>query len=160
VSRKLIRHVTADWFNAANIPGLDMVHPGTMREIPWANHGSGANLCQAEVLVGRRPDKRIALGGPKSGQKEINSQITLRIWFRSTNTDWLEAQDDFDDITEAIVKQLRAGGRVLGRPDAVVSAGEFGQGIVQSDEEPVALDGGAMQARCEVLFEVTEVINS
>lgn len=160
MSRKLIRHLTADWIEAAQIPGLDKVHPGKLKDIPWVNYGSGSNVCQAEVMVERRPDKRIALGGPTNGQKEINSQVRIIVWFRSTLPDWLEAQDDFDDITESIVQQIRAGGRVLGRPDVVVEAGEGAAQIVQSDDEPVALNGGIMQAVCEILFEVKEVINS
>jgi len=160
MSRKLVRHAAADWFNAAQIPGLDYVYPGKPREINWANYGSGTNLCQAWVFIAPRREHRIAYGGDNSGEKEINSLARLVVTFRSTNSDWLEAQDDMDDITESIVEQLRAGGRKLGRPDVVLSAGEFEAGIEQDDDEPVALAGGIMQAVCVIAFEITEIINS
>jgi hypothetical protein len=160
MSRKLVRHAAADWFNAAQIPGLDHVYPGKPKEILWAKYSSGTNLCQAWLFLGPRREQRIAYGGDESGEKEINSLAHLIVTFRSSNPDWLEAQDDMDDVTESLVEQLRAGGRKLGRPDVVLSAGEFEAGIEQQDEEPVAVNGGLMQAVCVIVFEITEIINS
>jgi hypothetical protein len=157
VSRKLVRHVTADWLAAAQIPGLDKVHEGKLPEIPWANHGAGSYLCQAEVVVARRREVRLSLGNP--GQKNPTSTVQLIVWFQSTDPDWLDAQDAMDDITEAILGQLR-NGHDLGRADVILAAGEYQAGITQDDQEPVALNGGIMQAVCVITFEVEEVINA
>jgi hypothetical protein len=167
MSRKLVRHAAADWLTAAQIPGLDHVHPGKVKEIPWANYGTGssAHMCQAYVLVDRRPEVRLAGGSPGStgqppnGQKEITSTVRVVVWFRSTDPDWLTAQDELDDITEAMLEQLRFT-RTLGRPDVILAAGEFSAGIVQQDDEPEADDGGVMFARCTISFQTKEVINS
>lgn len=167
MSRKLVRHATADWFEAAQIPGLDHVYPGKPLEILWADYatGSSAHMCQAYVLIDRRPEVRLAGGSPggngqaPNGQKEIHSQVRVTVWFRSTDPDWLEAQDEFDDIVEAMIHQLRVT-RTLGRPDVILSAGEFSAGIVQQNEEPDADEGGVMFAGCTISFQATEVINS
>lgn len=160
MSRKLVRHAIADWVTAAQIPGLDKVWPGKVPEIPWSNYGSGSYLCQAYVLIGRRRSGRIALGGPTSGQKCVTSSAVIIVWFRSTDPDWLDAQDAMDDLTLAIIEQLQAGGRTLGRGDAISEAGEYEAGISQVDDEPEALDGGIMQAVCQIMFEVDEVITA
>lgn len=163
MSRQLVRHAAADWLNAANIPGLDHVYPAKPLEMLWGEYASGnsEHMCQAYVHVPRRPERRLAGGGPTppQGQKEINSSVILTVWFRSTDPDWLAAADEFDGITEAIIQQLRYG-RTLGRPDDISSAGEFEAGIGQQNDEPFADDGGVMFASCVITFQVTEVINS
>lgn len=163
MTRKLVRHATADWFSAAQIPGLDHVYPGKPREILWADYatGSSAHMCQAYVLVDRIPEVRLAGGGPTppQGQKEIRHQVRVMVWFRSTDADWLEGQDEFDDIVEAMVEQLRYG-RTLGRPDVILQAGEFASGIVQQYEEPDADAGGVMFTGATIAFQATTVINS
>ncbi len=163
MSRRLTRHALADWLEAAQIEGLDKVHAGIMYSIPWDEHGSGSEYsCQAVVNIRPRRETRIAGGGlgPPNGQKMITSGAEVRIYFRSADPDWLAAQDAFDDICEAIVKQIRAGGRTLGRPDDILSAGEFEAGIVQDNAEPAADAGGVMFASCQVRFEIQEVINT
>lgn len=164
MSRKLIRAAAAAWIEAAQIEGLDKVHPGVLQEIPWAEHGSDPTYsCQATVFVKPRRETRIAGGGtgPPNGQKMITSGVLVRLWFRSTDADWLANQDRFDDITEAVIQQIRAGGRTLGQtPDRILSAGEFDAGIVQDDDEPVSDNGGTFFATCAIRFETDEVINT
>lgn len=168
MSRKLVRHTLAEWLSAAQIPGLDHVYPGKPQEILWGAYATGgsSHLCQAYIIVSRRRETRIAGGEADvltqrpQGQKEITSTVTIVVFFRSTDPDWLAAQDTYDDITEAMTQQLRGGGRALGRPDVIIAAGEFAAGIEQQDDEPEALDGGVMQTACGITLEVKEIINS
>jgi hypothetical protein len=163
MSRKLLRKAAAAWIEAAQIEGLDVVHPGILQEIPWAEHSSDPTYsCQATVFIRPRKELRIAGGGPTNGQKMITSGAVVTLWFRSADgSDWLGAQDRFDDICEDVIRQIRAGGRTLGQtPDRILSAGEFEAGIAQNNAEPVADNGGVLFARCDISFEIDEVINT
>lgn len=166
MTRKAVRHALADWLNAAEIKGLDRVHPGPLYEVPWEQHQSDpTHMCQGWILVPRYRRDRIAGGNPlangaPTGQKNVVATVRLVLFFRSTDpSGWLDAQDQFDDVTADVTSQLEAGARVAGRPDLFVSVGEY-IGIDQQNDEPVALNGGTMQAEATITFEVDEVINA
>lgn len=168
MSRKLIRHAAADWLTAAEIPGLIKVYPAKLPfQAPRFSAGNNSARAMGYVLVdvhSRGREKRIAFGGAEGGEKQIDHPLTLVINFWAPgptgDEDWLAAQDAFDDIFEGTLEQIRGGGRTLGRPDAILSAGEAPYGIEDRWTEPVALAGGTLGAVAEIVFWTTEIITA
>lgn len=168
MSRKLIRHTVSQWLEAAQIPNLGAVFPGKPRLETFTNMLQAAGPAPFRslmyVLAAREKEIRIATGGPYTGEKQIDYEITLRLEFHAapngTDDWWQDAHDAYDDICESVKEQIRTGGRTLGRPDVILQAGEWTTGIEGVHEEPSAWDGGTMLAIGEITFEVTEVIIS
>jgi hypothetical protein len=168
MSRELVRHAAADWLTAAEIPGLVKVYPAKLAfQTPQFTASNNAARAMGYVLLdvrARGREKRLAFGGAESGEKQIDHPISLilNFWAPSPtgDADWLRAQDDFDRIFEATLDQIRSGGRTLGRPDAILSAGEAPYNLDYHWSEPVTLGGGTLGAVAEIGFYSTEIITA
>lgn len=168
MSRRLIRTALAQWLTAAEITGLEEVERGLVQfQPPRFTAGSSLFKARGYVLLdsrGRGREKRIAMAGPTGGQIQIDhlATVVLHFWspLPSSNEGWLEAQDEFDDIFDAVLWQIRSGGRTLGRSDVILQAGEGPYGKDQQVSEPVALNGGTIGSVAETSFKITEIINS
>lgn len=157
MSRKLVRRAVAEWLQAAQIPGLDCVDRAKkLYDPPTIRAGSPRNRCNSYVLLGKGHEGRIAFGG----EKQIDYRTALVLHFWSVNTDWEAAQDDLDDLIDAVKAQIRSGGHQLGRPADILQAGEWKAGIDDDPTEPVSIGGGLIYVVCPVIFEVTEIITN
>ena len=155
--RTVVRRAIADWINAAGIPGLQ-VYPG-MLAIDDDEIDSSANaVCHGYVHLPNDDESRLAMGGPYSGVKENDFDIDLVLKYWSSNEDWLSCQEDFDRIIWFVKAQLRTGGRTLGRPDVVLTAGEWTPGIKVQQSEPVAVNGSTYFQHAVIAFQVTEIL--
>jgi hypothetical protein len=162
--RRLMRTGIANWLTAQHVPGLDHVYRSKPPEITFTEYVTGgpAYRCQAYVRLPDDEETRYVLTGPTAPTgKLIHYVAELEIYHRVyelSELDWADAEDDYDRIYEAVKDCLRAGGRQLGRPDAVFSVGEFRQGITGSHGDYELLDGGTAQKTGTVRFEVTQTV--
>lgn len=162
-NRRLMRTALAQWLTAARIQGLDHVYRSQPPEAALDRYRTGAAAYSCQVWF-RLPDddeKRYALTGPvlPTG-KIIHYQVELTMWHRSYEPgelDWADDEDDYDRLYEALKDTLRAGGRQIGRPDAVLSVGEYRDGLHGTHAEPVDVDG-AVDRECTLAFWITQVI--
>lgn len=154
-----MRYAVAQWLTAAQIYGLDAVYSSTDQVDTVTITGQDPDhRCIATVHLPAYQENRLSMGGPYSGDKEANYTVELILNFWANDVDWIASQDAFDDLIELILKQLRSGGRTLGRPDVVLQAGEWTTGIHVSQSEPTAMDGGQFSQSASVTFEVTEIL--
>lgn len=159
-NRANARAALVDWLRAAEI--VDYVHPTWPRIFQWDNWGAGLHRCQLIVFIEEEGELRISIGGPTSGKKRIDYLVSLEIFHRSTDTEPINAMDDFDRLVDEIKDRLRADRRAGQTDDAVVwQLGEGGYGI-QLDFWPVdALVGGKpIETRGRMRFEITQWITS
>ena len=159
-STQVARRAVADTLNAALIPGLARVHRSQPWKDIWSATGFDDGTIIAYVFIGDEQENRIAMGGSFSGEKEINFAVDLIMYFRTSDKDWEEAQDLYDNIKDQIKWQIRAFGRTLQRPDVILQAGEWNPGIRHLQSEPESLDGGKIQIRGVLSFEVTLVLTT
>lgn len=160
MSRTVVRYAVAQWLTAAEIYGLDKVLPAQ----PQVNQPSTTpqdtnHRCNAVVMLPTYQENRLSMGGPYSGDKEANYTAEIALNFWGNDVDWVCCQDAFDELIEGILKQLRAGGRTLGRPDVILQAGEWTTGIHVQQSEPVPYDGGSYMQTAVITFEVTEILS-
>lgn len=162
-SRALMRRALANWLTAQRIQGLDKVYRSEPPEVALERYRTGGAQysCQAWVIFPSDDETRLTLTGPTLPTgKIVHYEVALEIWHRSYEPgelDWADDEDDYDRIYEAIKDSLRAGGRQLGRPDAVFQVGEF-QGIRGEHERPMPTEGGAVDRSGMVHFVITQVI--
>ena len=157
MTRKLVRHAVAEWLAAGQIPGLDRVDRAKVEyTIPTIRAGTPRNRCYSYLLLSRDHEARISFGG----EKQIDYRAVLVLHFWSVNSDWLAVQDDLDDVIDGVKAQIRAGGHQLGRPDAILQAGEWTTGIEANPTEPISIVGGLIYSVCPITFEVPEIITN
>ena len=163
-NRRLMRTAIANYVTAQHIQGLDHIYRSLPPEITFTEFvtGTAAYRCQAYVQIPRDEEKRYVLTGPTLPTgKLIHYEAVITVVHRVyeiSDEDWADAEDDYDRIIEALKDCIRAQGRQLGRPDAIFSVGEFGQGIMTEHSSPEMLDGGTAQRDGTVRFEVTQTI--
>lgn len=159
MSRVAVRSALAQWLQAADIFD-DVRRAKVVWQPPTFPAGSPSYRCNAYVLLASAHESRIAMGGPTDGMKEIDYTAHVVMHFWSIDPDWEAAQDQFDQIIDALKEQIRSGGRTLGRPDVVFQAGEWTFGIDDQVTEPVTIAGGQMTQVGSVSLEITELIFS
>ena len=157
---KLVRTAVADTLNTSLIPGLAKVHRSQPYVDVWNNTGYDDGSIIAYVFIPDESEPRISMGGPYSGQKEVNFAIDLIMYFKDSDKDWELAQDHYDDIKDQIKWQIRGFGRTLQRPDVILQAGEWTPSIRHLQSEPQAIEGGKILIRGVISFEVTVVLTT
>lgn len=162
-SRRMVRTALAQWLMAQRIQGLDHVYRSQppMKALEEYRTGASAYSCQAWIKLPQDDEDRLVKTGPvlPTG-KIIHYQVQLEIWHRSYEPgelNWADDEDDYDRIYEALKDCLRAGGRTIGRPEAIVSVGEFQHGLQGQHAEPEPVDG-AVDRTGTLSFIVTQVI--
>lgn len=163
-NRRLVRTALAQWLTAQRIQGLDHVYRSQppMTALELYRTGTPTYSCQAWIRLPGDEEKRLAFTGPvlPTG-KIIHYVVDLEVRHRSYEPgelDWADDEDDYDRIFEALKDCLRAGGRQIGRADAVVSVGEYHDGLRGRHGEPEAVEGGAVERAGVLSFTVTQVI--
>lgn len=160
LSTKMVRKTVADTLNVADIPGLVRIHRSKPYVDVWATSGFDDGTVIGYVFIPEQQEIRVAMNGPDDGRKELNYAVDLILYFRDSDKDWAEAQDHYDDIVDQIRWQIRGFGRTLQRPDVILTAGEWTQGIRHQQTEPEALDGGKITIRGILSFEVTVILET
>lgn len=163
-NRRLVRTALAQWLMAQRIQGLDHVYRSQPPDVGLERYRNGAApySCQAWIRLPEDEESRYVQTGPvlPTG-KLIHYKVDLSIWHRSYEPgeeDWADDEDDYDRIYEALKDCLRAGGRTAGRPEAIVTIGEFRDGLHGHHGEPEAVEGGAVDREGLLSFTVTQVI--
>ncbi|HVN51082.1 MAG TPA: hypothetical protein VMT43_06590 [Acidimicrobiales bacterium] len=64
--------------------------------------------CFAVISFGAEREQRVALGGPHSGEKRVDSTVELHLFFRSTRTMAEDAMGDFDALVENVKTLIRS----------------------------------------------------
>jgi len=162
-NRRLVRTALAQWLTAQRIGGLDHVYRSQPPDaaLDRYRNGAAAYSCQAWIRLPDDDEKRLVMTGPvlPTG-KIIHYLVHLIIWHRSYEPgelDWADDEDDYDRIFDGIKDALRAGGRQLGRPEVVLSAGEYREGLRGKHAEPELVDG-AVDREGVLSFYVTQVV--
>jgi hypothetical protein len=162
-NRRLVRTALAQWLMAQRIQGLDHVYRSRPPEaaLDLYRNGAAPYSCQAWITMPSDGEERLVKTGPilPTG-KIIHYTVRLEIWHKSYEpgeNDWADDEDDYDRIYDALKDCLRAGGRQIGRGDAIVSVGEFREGLAGQHGEPEE-DDGAVERNGALSFIVTQVI--
>lgn len=162
-NRRLVRTALAQWLTAQRIQGLDHVYRSRPPEtaLDLYRNGAAPYSCQAWIKIPRDGEGRLVKTGPvlPTG-KIIHYSVILEIWHKSYEPgelDWADDEDDYDRIYDALKDCLRAGGRQIGRGDAIVTVGEFREGLAGDHADPVE-DNGAVERSGVLSFVVTQVI--
>jgi len=163
-NRRLVRTALAQWLMAQRIQGLDHVYrsqPPTAA-LELYRTGEATYSCQAWVTIPDDGEGRYVQTGPvlPTG-KIIHYSVVLEIWHRSyepSEQDWADDEDDYDRIYDGLKDCLRAGGRQIGRPEALLSVGEFREGLAGRHGGPETVEGGAVDRAGSLSFIVTQVI--
>lgn len=163
-NRRLVRTALAQWLTAQRIQGLDHVYRSQPPDAALERYRTGAPAYSCQVWV-RLPDDeetRLSMTGPTSPTgKIIHYLAELVVWHRSyepSELDWADDEDDYDRVYDAIKDALRAGGRQLGRPEAIFSVGEYRTGLEGRHAEPAADGDGPVDREGTLRFWVTQVI--
>ena len=131
-NRETTRKALAAWVDAQHISGVMHVYnfrPTRYRFDDWPGGDSRFPVLIGTVL-GATPETRTAYTGPTDvGGKTVMYAATLEIVHRTINPDDAQstsaAMDDYDRIIDATIDCLRGVGRDLGRPEVVLTAGEW-----------------------------------
>lgn len=133
MGRRFIRNAIAAWFAPPAVLGLNTVYTAAPRWAPGTDFFTGAPagtesgaIAFPHVEQSRR--ERIALQGPAPGGKMALYTVGLVVRFVSNAQQTQAAQDDHDDIIDAIVVRLEADKRLgtEGQPEQIFVAGEGG----------------------------------
>lgn len=162
-SRRMVRTALAQWLMAQRIQGLDHVYRSRPPEaaLDLYRTGDAAYSCQAWIKLPKDSEQRLVKTGPllPTG-KIIHYNVDLEIWHKSYvpgELDWADDEDDYDRIYDALKDCLRAGGRQIGRPDAIVTVGEFREGLDGTHGDPEE-NNGAVERSGVLSFTVTQVV--
>ncbi len=168
MSRKTIRAAVGDYLSNANVTNLTKVFPqppkftsgGTFFEGQDPGHGSGAVIY---LHLREQSERRIALGGIKSGNKLRPYMLGLICVFRSKKKDTQEVGDDNDDFLDSLVAAIE-NDRNAGNPNAVFQWGEgdtlYGIDIRVSAEMPRPIRMQMTQVFSVVEVTVLEMLNT
>jgi hypothetical protein len=163
--RLLVRTAVHDWLVAGHIMGLDVVHlsmPAVTYFSSIERTGESDFSCQVGIRSPRRERDRLAYTGPEDpGGVRYTQTFELVVWHRSydiENGDLVADEADYDRIIDAIIQQFSGGGRDLGRPDVVLSSGEYPRqsGIVD-EHDPAVVDGSSVDRWGMITFQVQYV---
>lgn len=169
-NRALVRRTVANWIIAQRIGNVAHVYdslPPQWRFDAWPSTGTGFAALVA-VRIGPDPDveDRLAYTGPRDpGGKLVHYPVQLRVrhWTYELDDaqDSSASEDDYDRVIDALKDCLRGVGRDLGRPEIVLSAGEWPRegGIAHTPEEPVD-DGGSLLRAGVVSFNVSQYLTT
>jgi hypothetical protein len=160
-ARSDARAALVDWLVAADIVGVDKVHPTYPRRWDFTIYGAGDHRCQISVDFEADGELRMAIGGESSGKKRIDYLVCLDIFHRSAAIDTSVSMEDFDRIIDELKERLRADRRLGSTEDIVWQAGEGGYGIQTEYESPTTHVGGEpTENRAKMRFEITQWITS
>jgi hypothetical protein len=131
MGRTFIRQTVANWFAPPAVEGLNTVYTASPRWAPGADFFQGAPAgtesgAIAFPYVEESHRTRIALQGAPPGGKMAYYTIGLVVRFVSNAAEVQAAQDDHDNLIDAIVVRLESD-KLLGtgsNPERVFMAGE------------------------------------
>jgi hypothetical protein len=142
-TRMAVRSILQAHLIGAGIPGVSTV----LRSLPltWdlEEMATGSLFSTGiAIQVGRVVHRRRADTGPTDpGGKDASHECALVIVHRCYSpepSDWADAEDDHDRIVGAIIDQLAANGRDLGRPDVILQAADWpDESLTYETGEPV-----------------------
>lgn len=167
-NRRLVRTILANWVIAQRIAGIDHVYtsvPTEWRFEAWAHTGTGFGALVG-VRLGDDSEDRLAYTGPVDpGGKLAHYAAELRIKHWSyeldDSQDSPDSEDDYDRIVDALKDALRGVGRDLGRPEIVLSAGEWPrQGGIAHRSEPFVVDEGSVLREGTISFNVSQYLTT
>lgn len=116
--------------------------------------------CHMVVFIAQSSERRIALGGEHSGQKQTVYDVTLNCFLRSSTAFAEDAQDDGFALRDALVEHMH-GDRTLG--GAVYQAGEYvenGLGSIDCRFAQPETKAQLTKGFLEVRFAVIEIFNA
>ena len=147
------------------VPGVGAVHPARPKLVDASELDLAGMGGSGAVLIVHLPkDRRLrrALGGRTGGEKTAVHDVALEVLFASVKPDALAAQDDHDQILDAIVAAVEAdrtlgcGYQPSGQPAGPIwQAGEGDAGIDVEMAEPV-LSGQVLRINAVIRFEAWE----
>lgn len=157
--RRFVRWVIQQWLSAAQIRGLDRVHRSMpVPDIDFGAHEAGGpdTSCHVAIQVPRVVEERTAQVGPiNAGGRILHCDVVLRFFHVTWDASRSElGEDDYDRIVDAVKDQLRGRGRDLGRPDVVLSAGEWPRESAFEEDHDEPVFDGTIQRRGELRLNV------
>jgi hypothetical protein len=123
MGRAAVRKAVTEWLATAPMPTLGNVlraRPKTITPAMFMPSVGAGSKSVIVVHLSHDNETRAALGGKNSGEKFDKHTVALEIIFQSTKGA-MEAQDDHDDLIDAIKARLRAD-RNLGAPMVIWQA--------------------------------------
>lgn len=162
MSRQQVRGAVADWVRAANITNLNQVldtQPKLSQPLIGSSAGQQSNAV-GSVFISTEQEKRIAVGGPNNGWKQVDYGVVFEIAFFSIQQDAENVMVDFDTLIDAVKNRLRLGGHRLGLPngDVIFQAAE--SAISVNYMEPLVYEDGGTEIRAAIQITVTQMISA
>jgi hypothetical protein len=113
MSRKAVRHALAAWVAPGHVPGLNTVFRGQTRKITDADYFANvppgtASGCVAFPYIEQEHETQEAFTGNEPSGKFVSYRAALVLRFCSNHVAMEDAQDDFDDVVEAIKQRIRS----------------------------------------------------
>lgn len=164
--RALMRRLLKDWIDAQRIQGVDHVYrskpPIWMFDL---HRNSGTDYaCLVAVVLGIDTEDREAYTGPTDvGGKLVHYNAQLSIQHRSFNPDTYQessdSEDDYDRIVGALKDCLRGRGRDLGRPEVVLTVGEYPRvGGIRHQPSPPGMQGDTVVRTGLIVFQIVQYL--
>lgn len=148
-NRELTRKALGAYVDAQHIPGINHVYdfrPTFYRFDDWPGLDGTDFDCLVGTVLGPDTEARQAMTGPTDrGGKMETYQASLEIMHRTLNPDAAQSssasEDDYDRIIDALKDCLRGPGRDLGRPEVILTVGEWPRGSgIRFQPGPVRAD--------------------
>lgn len=162
MSRQQVRGALATWVTGGNIANLNQVLdtiPKISQPLIGSHAGQQSNAI-GTVFISTEQEKRIAVGGPNNGWKQVDYGVVFEIAFFSIQQDAEDVMLDFDTLVDAVKTRLRLGGHRLGLPngDVIFQAAE--SAINVNYTEPLVYEDGGTEIRAAIQITVTQMINA
>lgn len=164
-SRGLARLAVKTWLDAGGIRYMDQIFTAPPLRLDFNKYGSAPYNAQAVVFIDSEGEVRMAFGGAFSGKKRIDYEVSMEIYFRSTDINTDDTQNAFDELIDNIKARLRLGGHTLNQTsDTIVwqaAEGTFGIQVDFMDPDPQPNVGGEpIEHYARMRFEVTQWITA
>lgn len=168
-NRETVRKTLAAYVDAQHIPGVTHVfeyRPTTYRFDDYPGL-SGTNFAaMVGTVIGPTTEDRRAMTGPTDrGGKMITYPMSLELVHRTSVPDDAQntsaSEDDYDRIIDALCDVLRGPGRDLGRPEIVLTTGEWPRGAgIRFQPQPFQQErgSGAIVRRGMLMFNIEQYL--
>jgi hypothetical protein len=117
--------------------------------------------CQVVILIPNVSEGRGAWTGPDDpGGKQAHYDVELRVFHRAYelgDQEGMDAEDDHDRIIDALKDCVRGKGRDLGRPDVILTAGEYPkEANITSEHDDPWINAGVVERWSRIFFTVSQ----